>query len=61
MGELAERLTELNKDETIYVICRTGTRSDLAAKQLAEEGFNNIYNVLPGMTGYEGELQKEVE
>lgn len=61
MGELADRLTELNKDETIYVICRTGTRSDLAAKQLAEQGFNDIYNVLPGMTGYEGELQKEVE
>lgn len=61
MGELADRLGELNKDETVYVICRTGTRSDLAAQQLAEAGFRKIYNVLPGMTGYAGELQKEVE
>lgn len=60
MGELASRLNELNKDEAIYVICRTGTRSDLAAKQLTEAGFTNITNVLPGMSGYEGELKKEV-
>lgn len=61
MGELASRLDELNKDEAIYVICRTGTRSDLAAQQLADAGFTNIYNVLPGMSGYEGKLEKEVE
>ena len=60
MGELADRMNELNKDEAIYVICRTGTRSDLAAQQLAQAGFTNIYNVLPGMSGYEGELEKEV-
>ena len=60
MGELANRINELDKAQTIYVICRTGTRSDLAAQQLAEAGFTNIYNVLPGMTGYTGELQKEV-
>ncbi|MCM3721016.1 sulfurtransferase TusA family protein [Solibacillus isronensis] len=61
MGELAQRMNELDQDQTIYVICRTGTRSDMAAKQLAEAGFTKVYNVLPGMTGYEGELQKEVE
>lgn len=61
MGELANRMNELNKDEEIYVICRTGTRSDMAAKQLAEAGFTKIYNVLPGMSGYEGELEKEVK
>ncbi|MBD8033374.1 MULTISPECIES: sulfurtransferase TusA family protein [Solibacillus] len=61
MGELSERMNELDKAQTIYVICRTGTRSDLAAQQLAKAGFTNVYNVLPGMSGYEGELQKEVE
>lgn len=60
MGELVDRMNELNKDETIYVICRTGTRSDMAAQQLAQAGFTKIYNVLPGMSGYAGELEKEV-
>ena len=61
MGELADRMNELNKNEAIYVICRTGTRSDMAAKQLVDAGFTNIYNVIPGMTGYAGELEKEVK
>jgi len=61
MGELQSRLEELDKDQEIYVICRTGTRSDLAAQQLAEAGFKEIYNVLPGMLDYKGELQKEVK
>ena len=60
MGDLFTRMNELDKTQTIYVICRTGTRSDLAAQQLAEAGFTKVYNVLPGMTGYEGNLQKEV-
>lgn len=61
MGDLANRMNELDPSQTIYVICRTGTRSDLAAQQLKAAGFTNIYNVLPGMTGYTGELQKEVQ
>lgn len=60
MGELANRLNELNKDEEVYVICRTGTRSDLAARQLVEAGFTKVYNVLPGMTEWTGNLKKEV-
>ncbi|MER2108869.1 MAG: sulfurtransferase TusA family protein [Solibacillus sp.] len=61
LGELSMRMNELDQAQTIYIICRTGTRSDLAARQLAEAGFTTIYNVLPGMTGYEGELVKEVK
>jgi len=61
MGELSSRLNELKKDEQIYVICRTGTRSDLAAQQLVAAGFTNVKNVLPGMNHYNGQLEKEVE
>lgn len=60
MGDLASRINELDKEQTIYVICRTGTRSELAAKQLADAGFTKVYNVLPGMSAYEGELEREV-
>ena len=61
LGELADRLDELHKEEPVYVICRTGTRSDLAAKQLATAGFKYVRNVLPGMNAYNGELKKEVK
>lgn len=60
MGELENRLDELDKDQEIYVICRTGTRSDLAAQKLVEKGFTKVYNVLPGMGSWNGKLSKKI-
>lgn len=60
MGELEERLHELNKNEEIYVICRSGTRSDLAAQKLVKYGFSKVYNVLPGMNSWKGDLVKKI-
>ncbi|WP_080848264.1 sulfurtransferase TusA family protein [Cytobacillus gottheilii] len=60
MGELESRLGELDKNEEIYVICRTGKRSDLAAQLLAKNGFTKVYNVLPGMNEWNGSLTKEI-
>lgn len=60
MGELASRLEELNPNEEIYVICRTGNRSDLASQLLAENGFTKVYNVLPGMNEWNGKIIKEI-
>lgn len=50
LGELDDRLSELNADDEIYVVCRTGSRSDLAAQKLTEKGFSNVINVIPGMS-----------
>ncbi|HWK23676.1 MAG TPA: sulfurtransferase TusA family protein [Ureibacillus sp.] len=59
LGELEDRLQELDKTQEILVICRTGTRSDLAAQKLAEKGFTNVFNVLPGLNSWNGELSKK--
>lgn len=55
LGELDERMAELNKEDEIYVICRTGTRSDLAAHKLSANGYAGIINVVPGMSGWRGD------
>ena len=60
MGQLENRLEELDKDQEIFVICRTGTRSDLAAQKLAEKGFAKVVNVLPGMSSWNGDLSKKI-
>lgn len=60
MGDLAARMEELDKEQEIYVICRTGKRSDLAAQQLTKAGFTKVYNVLPGMTDWQGNLTKSI-
>lgn len=54
LGELEQRLQELNKDEDIHIICRTGNRSDMAAQLLAENGFTRVKNVIPGMSEWKG-------
>jgi len=54
LGELEDRFSEINGDLEIYVICRTGNRSDMAASKLAEKGFTKVFNVVPGMSGWNG-------
>ncbi|NOX17035.1 MAG: rhodanese-like domain-containing protein, partial [Chlorobi bacterium] len=50
---LKERIAELDKykDKDIYVICRSGNRSQYGTKILREEGFK-AFNVLGGMRAY---------
>ncbi|ATP40468.1 hypothetical protein CSE16_10640 [Solibacillus sp. R5-41] len=60
IGELEARMKELDMDQEIYVICRTGTRSDMGAQTLANAGYTKVYNVLPGMTGWTGELETSI-
>ncbi|MFF2289975.1 sulfurtransferase TusA family protein [Peribacillus butanolivorans] len=60
MGELEERFSELDKESEIFVICRTGSRSDLAAQKLTAAGFKQVVNVEPGMSQWNGPTQKSV-
>ena len=54
LGELDERVSELDKEDEIYVVCRTGSRSDLASQKLTEKGFEKVNNVVPGMNEWSG-------
>ncbi|MRH43440.1 hypothetical protein GH741_12205 [Aquibacillus halophilus] len=55
LGELEKRTGELNKEDEIFVICRTGSRSDLASQKLAGLGFTKVINVVPGMSEWSKE------
>ena len=48
LGELGSRAAEVPRDETIYVICRSGARSARAAFALLQAGWNPV-NVAGGM------------
>jgi rhodanese-related sulfurtransferase len=52
LGELGARYTELNRDLPLYVICRSGNRSDYAAQALAGAGWD-ASNVDDGMRGWQ--------
>jgi rhodanese-related sulfurtransferase len=51
LGELGARYTELGRDRPLYVICRSGVRSDRAAYALAGAGWQTL-NVSDGMQGW---------
>jgi len=40
------------KDETIYIICRSGRRSASACDYLHHQGFTNLVNVTGGMEAW---------
>ncbi|HSU79055.1 MAG TPA: rhodanese-like domain-containing protein, partial [Candidatus Angelobacter sp.] len=58
LGELEVRFEELEKSDEIYVICRSGNRSDVASQSLAKKGFSKIINVNPGMSSWDGPVKK---
>jgi molybdopterin/thiamine biosynthesis adenylyltransferase/rhodanese-related sulfurtransferase len=60
LGELPERLVELDRDETFAVHCKTGGRSARAVRLLKEAGFQNVYNVKGGITAWSEEIDPSV-
>lgn len=54
LGDLEASSNILDPSSTIYCICRTGNRSDMACQLLAEKGFTSVYNVVPGMSEWTG-------
>ncbi|WP_333608260.1 rhodanese-like domain-containing protein [Arsukibacterium sp.] len=44
-------LTQL-ASEPLYLICRSGARSALAAESLQRMGFTQVFSVAPGMQGW---------
>lgn len=58
LGDIENALGDLNKETKIYVVCRTGNRSDQVAQKLDAAGFPEVTNVVPGMSEWNGPIEK---
>lgn len=47
---------DLDPAQTYAVVCRSGRRSDYACQILSQHGLTKLYNVVPGMSGWNGPL-----
>ncbi|MGL5347056.1 MAG: rhodanese-like domain-containing protein [Peptostreptococcaceae bacterium] len=47
LGQIERATQQLDKNKVYFVICRSGKRSEMAAKTLVKYGFNKVYNVIP--------------
>jgi sulfur-carrier protein adenylyltransferase/sulfurtransferase len=60
LGDLPNRLSELNQNDEVAVYCKTGGRSAKAVKILQDAGFGNVYNVEGGITAWSEEIDPSV-
>lgn len=51
-----QKLNNLDKNKTYFVICRSGNRSGSACKKMSQLGFEKLYNISGGMMGWPGEV-----
>ncbi len=52
LGELGKRVSEIDRSNPIYMICRSGNRSSRAVRKLESLGFDNVTNVSGGMLAW---------
>jgi len=52
LPDFVSRVSEVAKpDDTLLVMCRSGSRSAMAVNLLAKAGFKNVYSITDGMEG----------
>lgn len=61
LATLPARVHELDKNDDLVIVCRSGARSAQACRFLAGKGFKNAYNLRGGMMawhshGYDAEV-----
>ena len=61
LGMLEENIETLDHSSSIYVICRTGNRSDAAAQLLSANGLKKVTNIIPGMSEWAGPVTRYEE
>jgi len=49
-----------SKDSTIYVMCHHGNRSGQVTAWLAQQGWNNVFNVRGGIDEYARQIDQSV-
>jgi rhodanese-related sulfurtransferase len=50
--KFAEQISKLDKTKTVYIYCRSGSRSQMAASQMKTLGFKSIIDLKGGYMNY---------
>ena len=53
-GKLQERFADVPRDKPVAVICGSGYRASIAASFLKREGYEDVANILGGMSAWKG-------
>ncbi|WP_407701369.1 rhodanese-like domain-containing protein [Virgibacillus senegalensis] len=58
LSQLRNRLTELRKDQPIYMYCQNGTRTARAAMLLNKKGYKDLNQLQGGFKKWNGKIKK---
>lgn len=54
MHTIPLRMSELNREEKLIMVCRSGARSAQACMFLQQQGYDKVYNLRGGMMAWAG-------
>jgi adenylyltransferase/sulfurtransferase len=60
LSVLAQRFTELDPNQTLYIHCKSGVRSLKALQFLREQGFKYVKSVRGGITAWSNEVDPKI-
>ena len=60
LAEIANRYSELDKNNNIFVMCHTGTRSQTVVKWLKKNGYEYSVNVLGGIDAWAALIDRNI-
>jgi len=60
LGEIAERLDELEREQPIIIHCHSGMRSAQAVRLLQQRGFAKVYNLEGGIDAWSDQVDPNV-
>jgi rhodanese-related sulfurtransferase len=61
MNELQARLTELDPDRDLVVMCRSGGRSMQVAQYLDRQGFRSVSNLAGGILAWSRDVDPSIQ
>jgi len=60
MGQLAARLEELPREQTLIIMCHHGVRSAMAGDYLERNGFSRVCNLSGGIDAWSREVDPSI-
>ncbi|GMA60340.1 rhodanese-like domain-containing protein [Alicyclobacillus fastidiosus] len=58
LSQLKSRLNEMNTERPVVLMCRSGSRSQQAARTLVKQGFTDVRNASGGIMAWKGRKEK---
>lgn len=56
LSQMKQRVSEIQKNNHVYLYCRSGMRSKQAARVLKKNGFNKLSHLQGGIISWKGKL-----